>query len=139
MLSVMACVPDTAGPGAVERLDACACPGSMVSSPFTATPACAWTCAAAAISEGVLRHEYLARVLQDGLEVLRWIAKRPCCSGTVGLFGFSSCPPDPAVVGERWREMWLERLEAERAPDHEAAAGLVWRQARFRSGAAVGA
>ena len=20
-------------------------------------------------------------------------------------------PPDPALVGERWREMWLERLE----------------------------
>jgi len=22
----------------------------------------------------------------------------------------NACPPDPAVVGERWREMWLERL-----------------------------
>ena len=28
------------------------------------------------------------------------------------MFGFNSRPPDPAVVGERWREMWLERLEA---------------------------
>jgi putative CocE/NonD family hydrolase len=27
---------------------------------------------------------------------------------------FNARPPDPAVVGERWREMWLERLEAER-------------------------
>jgi putative CocE/NonD family hydrolase len=26
------------------------------------------------------------------------------------LFAGSSRPPDPAVVGERWREMWLERL-----------------------------
>jgi len=27
------------------------------------------------------------------------------------LFAGSSRPPDPAVVGERWREMWLARLE----------------------------
>ncbi|MFP3982812.1 MAG: CocE/NonD family hydrolase [Desulfurivibrionaceae bacterium] len=27
------------------------------------------------------------------------------------MFGFNSCPPDPLVVGEKWREMWLERLE----------------------------
>jgi hypothetical protein len=27
------------------------------------------------------------------------------------MFAYNSCPPDPAVVGERWREMWLERLE----------------------------
>lgn len=26
------------------------------------------------------------------------------------MFGHTSCPPDPQVVGERWREMWLERL-----------------------------
>ncbi len=26
------------------------------------------------------------------------------------MFAFNSCPPDPAVVGERWREMWHERL-----------------------------
>jgi putative CocE/NonD family hydrolase len=25
--------------------------------------------------------------------------------------GFTSRPPDPDVVGEKWREMWLERLE----------------------------
>src|SRR3546814_8512791 len=24
---------------------------------------------------------------------------------------YSSRPPDPAIVGERWRGMWLERLE----------------------------
>ena len=28
------------------------------------------------------------------------------------MFAYSTCPPDPEVVGERWREMWLERLEA---------------------------
>ena len=28
------------------------------------------------------------------------------------MLSFSSRPPDPALVGERWREMWLERLEA---------------------------
>ena len=27
---------------------------------------------------------------------------------------FNARPPDPAIVGERWREMWLERLKAER-------------------------
>jgi hypothetical protein len=27
------------------------------------------------------------------------------------MFAYNSCPPDPAIVGERWREMWFERLE----------------------------
>ncbi|MFC7375641.1 CocE/NonD family hydrolase [Brachybacterium sp. GCM10030268] len=27
------------------------------------------------------------------------------------MFAYNGCPPDPAVVGESWREMWLERLE----------------------------
>ena len=27
------------------------------------------------------------------------------------MFAFSSRPPDPALVGDRWRDMWLERLE----------------------------
>ena len=26
------------------------------------------------------------------------------------MFAFNSRPPDPSVVGERWREMWMERL-----------------------------
>jgi predicted acyl esterase len=29
------------------------------------------------------------------------------------MFSLLSYPPDPALVGERWREMWLERLENE--------------------------
>ncbi|MFH8573971.1 CocE/NonD family hydrolase [Streptomyces sp. NPDC017993] len=27
------------------------------------------------------------------------------------MFAYATCPPDPALVGERWREMWHERLE----------------------------
>lgn len=27
------------------------------------------------------------------------------------MFAYNSCPPDPALVGERWREMWIDRLE----------------------------
>lgn len=118
-------------------------------------------------SEGILRDEYLQQELDDGLEILRWIAAQPWCSGKVGLFGlswggfnglqlaalqppelgavvsvcssddryaddvhymggclltdnlswastmfsFNASPPDPEVVGERWRNMWRERLE----------------------------
>lgn len=29
------------------------------------------------------------------------------------MLGYQSRPPDPALVGESWREMWLERLENE--------------------------
>jgi len=29
------------------------------------------------------------------------------------MFGYSSRPPDPALVGKAWRAMWLERLQAE--------------------------
>jgi uncharacterized protein len=27
------------------------------------------------------------------------------------MFAFNSMPPDPEIVGDRWREMWFERLE----------------------------
>ncbi|MFC9876261.1 CocE/NonD family hydrolase [Nocardia salmonicida] len=27
------------------------------------------------------------------------------------MFAFNSLPPDPAIVGDRWRDMWHERLE----------------------------
>jgi uncharacterized protein len=33
-------------------------------------------------------------------------------SGT--MFGYSTCPPDPALTGDDWRRMWLERLDAAR-------------------------
>jgi uncharacterized protein len=26
------------------------------------------------------------------------------------MFAYTSCPPDPALVGERWHEMWMDRL-----------------------------
>ena len=29
------------------------------------------------------------------------------------MFAYSSRPPDPLIVGDRWRDMWLERLENE--------------------------
>jgi predicted acyl esterase len=27
------------------------------------------------------------------------------------MFAYNSCPPDPLLVGERWKELWLERLQ----------------------------
>lgn len=30
------------------------------------------------------------------------------------MFSYNSMPPDPALVGDRWRKMWMERLEADR-------------------------
>jgi hypothetical protein len=119
-------------------------------------------------SEGVLTDEYSQQELDDGVDVIAWLATQPWCSGAVGMFGISwggfnalqvaalrppalkaivticstddryaddvhymggakldagfgwasfifsdIChPPDPALVGERWREMWLERLDA---------------------------
>ncbi len=118
-------------------------------------------------SDGVLADEYLQQELDDGTEVLRWIAGQPWCTGAIGMIGISwggfnglqiaamrppelkavitlcstddryaddvhymgGCllgdnlswastmfdqnthPPDPVLVGERWRAMWLERLE----------------------------
>jgi uncharacterized protein len=118
-------------------------------------------------SEGVLCDEYLQQELDDGIEVIGWIASQPWCNGRVGMIGISwggfnglqlaalqppelqavitvcssddrytddvhymggclltdnlswasvmlsynACPPDPAVVGESWREIWLQRLE----------------------------
>jgi len=118
-------------------------------------------------SGGVLTDEYLQQELDDGCEVIRWLAAQPWCDGRVGMMGISwggfnglqiaamrppslnaivtlsstddryaddihhmggcllgdnlswastmfaynSLPPDPALVGDRWREMWRERLE----------------------------
>jgi putative CocE/NonD family hydrolase len=117
-------------------------------------------------SEGVLLGEYLKQEQDDALEILKWIAAQPWCTGSIGMIGISwggfnglqiaarrppelkaivsicstddryaddihsmggcllvdkvswgstmfainATPPDPALVGEKWREMWLERL-----------------------------
>ena len=37
-----------------------------------------------------------------GVEALSWAAT---------MLAFNARPPDPAAVGERWRDMWLERLD----------------------------
>ena len=31
-------------------------------------------------------------------------------SWAANMFAFNSCPPDPEVVGDQWRDMWLDRL-----------------------------
>ena len=118
-------------------------------------------------SEGVLTDEYLPRELEDGVQVIDWIAAQRWCDGGVGMIGISwggfnglqiaalqppalkavvtvastddryaddvhymggcllgdnlswasvmfaynALPPDPRVVGERWRDMWFDRLE----------------------------
>lgn len=118
-------------------------------------------------SEGVLLDEYLPREIDDGRDVIRWLAAQSWCTGAVGMMGKSwggfnalqvaaggdvanlravlavCCsddryeddahfmggallnenffwssvltalrimPPDPEISGERWREMWHERL-----------------------------
>lgn len=118
-------------------------------------------------SDGVLTDEYTQRELDDGCEIVQWLASQPWCDGRVGMMGISwggfnalqvaalrppalkaiitlsstddryaddihhmggcllgdnlswastmfaynSLPPDPALVGERWRRMWFDRLE----------------------------
>ena len=119
-------------------------------------------------SDGILYDEYLPQEQDDALEVLKWIAAQPWCTGAVGIIGISwggfnglqiaarrppelkavitlcstddryaddvhymgGCllasdmlawastmfalnarPPHPHLVGERWRDMWLERME----------------------------
>ncbi|MGM0632648.1 MAG: CocE/NonD family hydrolase [Pseudomonadota bacterium] len=117
-------------------------------------------------SDGILVDQYREQELDDGVQVIDWIAAQPWCDGNVGMMGISwggfnalqiaarrpeplkaviavcftddlyadnmhymggcllgdnlsesttmfsvnSSPPDPEIVGERWREMWLERL-----------------------------
>lgn len=46
-----------------------------------------------------------SQVFRGGSVLLR------CIRWSTQMFGYKSRPPDPATVGERWREMWMERLE----------------------------
>lgn len=119
-------------------------------------------------SDGLMEDEYTPQELNDCVELLRWIADQPWCTGSIGMIGISwggfnglqvaylrppelkavvsiaatvdrysddihfqggclltgnagwasqmlsymSRPPDPALVGESWRQTWMERLEA---------------------------
>lgn len=50
-------------------------------------------------------HYVYGQVFHGGcfpLRAVRWSSQ---------MFGYKSRPPDPALVGERWRAMWMERLE----------------------------
>ena len=40
-------------------------------------------------SEGLMRDEYLAQELQDGVDAIAWIAAQPWCDGNVGMVGIS--------------------------------------------------
>lgn len=40
-------------------------------------------------SEGILRDEYLQQELNDGLDILKWIASQPWCNGNIGIIGIS--------------------------------------------------
>ncbi|MGX9120789.1 CocE/NonD family hydrolase [Mesorhizobium sp. BHbsci] len=118
-------------------------------------------------SEGLPQDEASKQELNDGVDIIAWLASQPWCTGKVGMFGLSwgGCnalqvaalrppelkaiiavcaiddryndsvvyqgglindtafydwgvvypalcarPPDPAIVGDRWREMWMQRL-----------------------------
>jgi uncharacterized protein len=119
-------------------------------------------------SEGLLEDEYLQSQIEDGVEMIAWLARQPWCTGKVGMMGLSwagftalqvaydrppalkaiitsgftdnrytddahylggaivqdmflwgsdfftllGLPPDPAVVGSRWRQMWKKRCDA---------------------------
>ncbi|MGB0867485.1 MAG: CocE/NonD family hydrolase, partial [Granulosicoccaceae bacterium] len=118
-------------------------------------------------SDGLFDDEYSEQELQDGVEIVHWIAGQSWCTGRVGMQGISwggfnglqiaarcpeplkavisigstvdryaddihykggvqlsenigwaatamswfSMPPDPAIVGDKWHKMWLNRLE----------------------------
>ena len=45
--------------------------------------------------------------------ISRWMPFERKYGMGIDHVGYSSRPPDPALVGDRWREMWLARLENE--------------------------
>jgi putative CocE/NonD family hydrolase len=50
------------------------------------------------------RYRY-SQVFRGGCILLR------CIRWSTQMFGYKSRPPDPLMVGDRWRDMWMERLE----------------------------
>lgn len=118
-------------------------------------------------SDGVLYDEYSEQEIDDGVDVINWIASQRWCNGKVGtigiswggitglqlaqrqpaalktviaigateyryyddgayfmgcmtgqtigwaalMFGYNTRPPDPALVGDRWRNLWMDRLK----------------------------
>ncbi|MBL3705154.1 CocE/NonD family hydrolase [Sulfitobacter sp. BDSS02] len=118
-------------------------------------------------SEGLMVDEYTAQELQDGCDIIAWLAAQDWCDGNVGMVGISwggfnalqvaalqppalkavvsvastddryaddvhymggtmvvdqiswasnmfainTLPPDPDLVGDKWRDMWMERLK----------------------------
>jgi uncharacterized protein len=58
-------------------------------------------------------------------------------SSIVAQMSYATRPPDPAIVGERWREMWLARLAAVR-PMTQAWLGHPYRDEAWRSASIAG-
>ena len=52
-------------------------------------------------SDGFLLDEYLQQEHDDALEVIRWIAQQPWCSGAVGMMGKSWADSTPC----KWRRV----------------------------------
>ncbi|ARU00865.1 CocE/NonD family hydrolase [Yoonia vestfoldensis] len=120
-------------------------------------------------SDGHMSDEYSAAELDDGLQVIAWLAAQSWCNGAVGMIGiswggfnalqlaqlappalkaavaicftddryaddihymggclltenkgwssqmlaYSARPPDPEILGEAWRDIWLDRLRTQ--------------------------
>ncbi|OED42869.1 hypothetical protein AB833_05200 [Chromatiales bacterium (ex Bugula neritina AB1)] len=118
-------------------------------------------------SDGILDDEYSNQEIDDGVDVINWIAAQPWCDGNVGtigiswggitglqlaqrqpdalktvialgatefryyddgsyymgcltgqtigwaaiMFGYNTRPPDPALIGDDWRALWMDRLQ----------------------------